>query len=75
MSPEQASARFSAHPVTAPDLTENVACTTRLVRTVRPNGTVVVRNVQTCTPECRMIRERTRLPNGNVIVRNIRRCR
>jgi hypothetical protein len=75
MSPEQASARFSAHPVTAPHLTENVACPTRRVRTVRPNGTVVFRNVQTCRPECRMVRERTRLPNGSVIVRNVRRCR
>jgi hypothetical protein len=71
MSPEQANARFSGHSVAAPHLTENVACTTRRVRTVRPNGTVVVRNVQTCTPECRMVRERTRLPNGNVIVRNV----
>ena len=75
MSPEQASARFSAHSVTAPHLTENVACTTRRVGTVRPNGTVVYRDVQTCTPECRMVRERTRLPNGNIIVRNVRRCR
>ena len=64
MSPEQASARFSAHPVMAPHLTEDVACTTRRVRTVRPNGTVVFRNVQTCTPECRMVRVRTRLPTG-----------
>ena len=75
MYPDQASARFSGHPVTTPHLTENIACTTRRVRTVRPNGTVVVRNVQTCTPECRIVRERTRLPNGNVIVRNVRRCR
>jgi hypothetical protein len=73
--PDQASARFSPHAVAAPSLTENVACTTRRVRTVRPNGRVVFRDVRTCTPECRMVRERTRLPNGNVIIRNVRRCR
>jgi hypothetical protein len=75
MSPDQGSARFSTHSVAAPSLTENVACTTRRVRTVRPNGTVVFRDVRTCTPECRTSRERTRLPNGNVIVGNVRRCR
>ena len=75
MAPDPASARFAPQSVTAPSLTENVACTTSRVRTVRPNGTVVVRNVQNCTPDCRMVRERTRLPNGNVIVRNVRRCR
>jgi hypothetical protein len=75
MTPEPASARFSPQPLAMPNLTENVACTTRRVRTVRPNGTVVFRNVQTCKPDCRMVRERTRLTNGNIIVRNVRRCR
>jgi hypothetical protein len=75
MAPEPASARFAPQSAAAPSLTENVACTTRRVRTVRPNGTVVVRNVQNCTPDCRMVRERTRLPNGNVVIRNVRRCR
>jgi uncharacterized membrane protein len=46
MAPEPASARFAPQSVTAPILTENVACTTRRVRTVRPNRIVVVRNVQ-----------------------------
>jgi hypothetical protein len=75
IAPEPASARFSHQPVATPNLIENVACTTRRVRTVRPNGTVVIRNVRTCEPECRTVRERTRLPNGNVIIRNVRRCR
>jgi hypothetical protein len=75
IAPQPASARFSPQPVATPSLTQNVACTTRPVRTIRPNGTVVFRDVRTCTPDCRMVRERTRLPNGNIIIRNVRRCR
>jgi hypothetical protein len=75
MTPEPASARFSPQAVTAPSLTETVACTIRRVRTVRPYGAVVFRDVRTCTPECRTVRERTRLPNGNIVIRNVRRCR
>jgi hypothetical protein len=73
--PEQASARFSPHAVAVPSLTENAACTMRRIRRVRPNGTLVIRDVRTCTPECRMVRERIRLRNGDVLIRNVRRCR
>ena len=35
---------------------------------VPQTGTVVFRDVRTCSPDCRMVRERTRLPNGNIVV-------
>jgi hypothetical protein len=75
MAPDQASARFSPQPVAAPSLIEDVACSVRRVRTVRPNGTVVFRDVRTCQPDCRMVRERIRRPNGEIVIRNVRRCR
>ena len=61
-------------------LVESAACTVRRVRTVRPNGTVVVRRVRKCGPRmgmgmgCRMVTQRVKRPNGTVIVRRMRRC-
>lgn len=64
---------------------EPVACVTRQVRTVRPNGRVVVRTVRECgrgmgmgrpmMERCRVVRERVERPNGTVVIRNVRRCR
>jgi hypothetical protein len=86
----------SALPVAAPSagaslgaepLLQDVACVTRQVRTVRPNGRVVFRTVRECGvgrgvgrgfgrgfDRCRVVRERVVRPNGNVVVRTIRRC-
>jgi hypothetical protein len=75
IAPERADARFSPHGMAAPSLVEDVACRTRRVRTVRPNGRVVIRTVRTCRPVCRTVRERVRRPNGRVVIRDIRRCR
>lgn len=76
-SPE-AQARFNAAQVQAPSLVEDVACVTRRVRTVRPDGRVVYRTVRDCGvrpyPRCRWVRERVYRPNGRVIVRDVRRC-
>ena len=79
----EAQARFSPQKVEAPSLVDNVACVTRRVRTVRPNGRVVYRNVRQCGvpawqrrgDRCRIVRERVQRPNGSVVYRNIRRCR
>ncbi|QFU15267.1 hypothetical protein [Microvirga thermotolerans] len=79
----EAQARFNGAQVQAPSLVENVACVTRHVRTVRPNGRVVYRTVRDCGVRpgwyrpgpCRMIRERVVRPNGSVVYRTIRRCR
>jgi hypothetical protein len=79
----EAQARFNAAQLNAPSLVEDVACVTRRVRTVRPNGRVVYRTVRRCgvrpahrwNNNCRMVRERIYRPNGSVVVRNIRRCR
>jgi hypothetical protein len=73
---DPAAARFPAHPIAAPSLVDDVACTVRQIRTVRPGGRVDVRTVRTCTPEpvCRDVRTRTVRPNGTVVVRNVRRC-
>jgi len=80
----EAQARFNGAQVQAPSLVEDVACVTRRVRTVRPNGRVVYRTVRQCgvrpgwhhrAGPCRMIRERVVRPNGSVVYRTIRRCR
>ena len=79
----EAQARFSPQQIEAPSLVENVACVTRRVRMVRPNGRVVYRTVRNCgvpawqvrPTRCRVVQERVYRPNGNVIVRNVRRCR
>lgn len=79
----EAQARFSPQHIEAPSLVENVACVTRRIRTVRPNGRVVYRTVRRCgvpawrarRDRCRLVRERILRPNGNVIVRTVRRCR
>jgi hypothetical protein len=78
----EAQARFNGGPIAAPSLVDDVACVTRRVRTVRPNGRVVYRTVRQCgvrptgwDNRCRMVRERVYRPNGTVIVRNVRRCR
>jgi hypothetical protein len=75
-SPDPAAARVPAHPIAAPSLVDDVACTVRRVRTVRPGGQVVNRTVRTCTPEpvCRNVRTRTVRPNGTVVIRTVRRC-
>ena len=74
----EANARFSPQAIEAPALVEAAACTVRRVRTVRPNGRVVVRSVRPCGPgignRCRVVRERVVRPNGRVIVRSVRRC-
>ena len=77
LSPEPAAARFPVSPVAAPSLVDDVACTVRRVRTVRPGGRVIVRSVRTCTPEpvCRNVQTRTVRPNGTVVIRTVRRCR
>ncbi|MCG7393143.1 hypothetical protein MHY87_09520 [Microvirga sp. ACRRW] len=82
-SAQEAQARFSPQRIEAPSLVDNVACVTRRVRTVQPNGRVVYRTVRRCgvpawqtrPRNCRMVRERVYRPNGTVIVRNVRRCR
>ena len=79
----EAQARFSASQIQTPSLVENVACVTRRVRTVRPNGRVVYRTVRRCGvrparwrgDRCRWVRERVYRPNGTVVVRNVQRCR
>ena len=73
-----AQARFSPQSVEAPSLMEEAQCVTRRVRTVRPNGRVIVRTVRNCSPgfdRCRTVRERITRPNGRVIIRTVRRCR
>ncbi len=81
--PQEAHARFSPERVQAPSLVDDVACVTRRIRTVRPNGRVVYRTVRRCgvpawqrrANRCRWVQERVYRPNGNVVVRNVRRCR
>ncbi|MBB3020280.1 hypothetical protein FHR70_003361 [Microvirga lupini] len=81
--PQAAHARFSPEQIQAPSLVDNVACVTRRVRTVQPNGRVVYRTVRRCgvpawqrrVDRCRTVQERVYRPNGTVVVRNIRRCR
>ena len=77
-----ANARFPAQAVEAPTLLEEAACTTRRVRTVRPNGRVVRKTVRRCGPgiqrgveRCRVVRERVVRPNGRAVTRVVRRCR
>jgi len=82
-STSDAQARISPQRIEAPSLVDNVACVTRRVRTVRPNGRVVYRTVRRCgvpawrraDRHCRVVRERVHRPNGTVVVRNVRRCR
>ncbi|MGO4389017.1 hypothetical protein AB4Y85_15910 [Microvirga sp. 2YAF29] len=79
----EAQARFSPQQIETPSLVDNVACVTRRVRTVRPNGRVVYRTVRQCGvpawqrrgERCRIVRERIQRPNGSVVVRDVRRCR
>jgi len=73
----EANARFYTPKLEAPSLVEEAACRVRRVRTVRPNGRVVVRTVRTCSPveRCRVVRERIHRPNGNIVIRTVRRCR
>ena len=74
----EAQARFNPAQLQAPSAIENVACVTRRVRTVRPNGRIVYRTVRTCgvnaRPRCRWVQERFRAPNGRWVVRNVQRC-
>ncbi|WP_114943140.1 hypothetical protein [Microvirga calopogonii] len=81
--PQEAQARFGAEQLQAPSLVDDVACVTRRVRTVRPNGRVVYRTVRECgvpawqrrADRCRTVRERVVQPSGRVVYREIRRCR
>lgn len=79
--PNAAHARFLDPTLTqTPSLVEDVACRMVRERVVRPNGTVVFRNVRRCTPgwsrpRCRMVRERVVRPNGSVVFRTVQRCR
>jgi hypothetical protein len=74
----EAQARFNPTQLQAPSTIEDVACVMRRVRTVRPNGRVIYRNVRTCgvnvRPRCRWVQERIRTPNGRWVVRNVQRC-
>ncbi|NBJ10460.1 hypothetical protein [Microvirga arsenatis] len=81
--PQEAHARFSPERIQAPSLVEDVACVTRHVRTVRPNGRVVYRTVRRCgvpawqrrVERCRIERVRVVRPFGGVTYRTVRRCR
>lgn len=80
--PQQAQA-LSANPnVSAPQVTESVAC--RVVRSqiVGPRGRVSYRTRTVCTPSfvrprarCTMERQRIVRPNGAVVFKTVRRCR
>ena len=74
----EAQARFNPTQIKSPLSIENVACVTRRVRTVRPNGRVIYRTVRECgvrpTGHCRWVQERVYRPNGSVVVRNVQRC-
>ena len=47
LAPGTAEARFPVSSVAAPSLVDDVACSVRRVKTVRPGGRVVVRTVRT----------------------------
>jgi hypothetical protein len=64
LAPGTAEARFPVAPIATPTLVEDIACTVRQVRTVRPGGNVVVRTVRSCTPD--------RPPVQQFIVRTVR---
>ena len=74
----EAQARFNPTQIESPSSIEDVACVTRRVRTVRPNGRVIYRTVRDCgvrrAPRCRWVTERVYRPNGSVVVRNVQRC-
>jgi hypothetical protein len=74
----EAQARFNPTQLESPSAIEDVACVTRRVRTVRPNGRVIYRTVRNCgvraRPRCRWVQERVYRPNGSVVVRNVKRC-
>lgn len=80
--PQEAHARFSPERIQAPSLVEDVACVTRRIRTVRPNGRVVYRTVRRCgvpawqrrVERCRIERVRVVRPFGGVTYRTVRRC-
>ncbi|MBI5110513.1 MAG: hypothetical protein HZA68_00910 [Rhodovulum sp.] len=81
---EPASARFFDPATKSFEPTaETVACRMVRERVVRPNGRVIYKTRQVCTPGfrpgfaaggCRMIRERVVRPNGAVVYRSVRRC-
>jgi hypothetical protein len=79
----QAQAAFGPSQLQAPSLVDDVACVTRQVRTVRPNGRVIYRTERQCGvaprglrgDRCRVERERVVRPGGRVIYREVRRCR
>ncbi len=81
LAPGPASARIFGGPVAAPPIVElaQQRCTIRRVRTIRPNGRVVVREIRDCRParvqRCRVERQRVIRPNGRVINRTVRVCR
>jgi hypothetical protein len=88
LAPEPASARIYGGPIQAAPVVElaQQRCTVRRVRTVRPNGRVVVREIRDCGPRarverrdrferCRVERRRVVRPDGRVINRTVRVCR
>lgn len=79
--PQSAQALTANPNVTAPQLTETIACRTVRSQVVRPGGRVTYRTRTVCTPmvrprpRCTMERQRIVRPNGAVVFKSIRRCR
>ena len=79
LAPLAAGAAVPLQRLEVPKLSESVACVTRRVRTVGPNG-VYYRNVRSCgtyvapVGGCRTVRERVVGANGRVYYRSVRRC-
>lgn len=77
-----ASARMADPTLHAPSAVENVACRVVRERVRRPNGTVVWRTRNVCSPSvvrprprCFSERQRIVRPNGTVVFRTVQRCR
>ena len=78
----QTAQALSVNPnVSAPQLTENVACRVVRSQVIRPGGRVSYRTRTVCTPmvrprgRCTMERQRIVRPNGAVVFKTVRRCR
>ncbi|ETR79128.1 hypothetical protein X566_14135 [Afipia sp. P52-10] len=77
-----AQARMADPGLHAPSAVEHVACRTVRERIRRPNGAVVWRTREICTPgftrprpRCFTERQRVVRPNGTVTFRTVQRCR
>lgn len=80
--PHQAQALIANPAVSAPSVTQDVACRTVRERVVRPGGRVIYRTSRVCTPtfvrpaaRCSTVRERIVRPNGTIVFKTVRRCR